>query len=171
MFHVAPLLPYNEEDVQQLERKRHLGNDVVLIFFLEEGAEIDVSLINSQFNHVFCLVQKCTDADGNTQYRFGIVLVVSVDCGDREMSNHTTNFPFFHRVMFAYKKEVLPFTPFLPKNWCIPKNAQGKEFLMTKRLSLLVLLLFKCISLFILFSHSYQRRAGCPSCPSVFDEI
>jgi hypothetical protein len=58
MFHVAPLLPFFPDDPQQLERKRHLGNDVVLVFFLAEGATIDVSIIKSKFNHVFCLVQK-----------------------------------------------------------------------------------------------------------------
>lgn len=30
MFHVAPLLPHQPDDVQQVERKRHLGNDVVV---------------------------------------------------------------------------------------------------------------------------------------------
>ena len=78
MFHVAPLLPYNADDAQQLERKRHLGNDVVLIFFLEEGVEIDISIVKSKFNHVFCLVQKCKDAEGNTQYRFAIFVCLFV---------------------------------------------------------------------------------------------
>lgn len=30
MFHVAPLLPYSEADEQKLDRKRHLGNDVII---------------------------------------------------------------------------------------------------------------------------------------------
>jgi hypothetical protein len=58
MFHVAPLLPYYPNDPQQLERKRHLGNDVVLIMFLDSPTPIDLSVIKSKFNHVFCLVQK-----------------------------------------------------------------------------------------------------------------
>ena len=28
MYHVAPLLPYQDFDEQRVERKRHLGNDV-----------------------------------------------------------------------------------------------------------------------------------------------
>ena len=49
MFHVASLLPFNPDDKQRLERKRHLGNDVVLVLFLEEvrggrgGGEQDVN--------------------------------------------------------------------------------------------------------------------------------
>lgn len=28
MYHVATLLPYQPDDLQRVERKRHLGNDV-----------------------------------------------------------------------------------------------------------------------------------------------
>lgn len=33
MFHVAPLLPHTACDAQQLQRKRHVGNDIVAIVF------------------------------------------------------------------------------------------------------------------------------------------
>jgi hypothetical protein len=36
MFHVAPLLPFQAADLQRVERKRHLGNDVVNIVFHED---------------------------------------------------------------------------------------------------------------------------------------
>lgn len=35
MFHVAPLLPYSATNKQQLERKRHVGNDIAVIVFQE----------------------------------------------------------------------------------------------------------------------------------------
>jgi Rap/ran-GAP len=35
MFHVSTMLPYYPDDPQKLERKRHLGNDVVVIIFTE----------------------------------------------------------------------------------------------------------------------------------------
>lgn len=35
MYHVAPLLPFYEKDTQQLERKRHVGNDVVNVVYVE----------------------------------------------------------------------------------------------------------------------------------------
>ncbi len=33
MFHVSTLLPLHESDVQKLERKRHIGNDIVIVVF------------------------------------------------------------------------------------------------------------------------------------------
>ncbi len=56
MFHVSTELPFSETDAQCLERKRHLGNDVVLIVFWEGDGEFDPSLVKSQFNHVFVVV-------------------------------------------------------------------------------------------------------------------
>ncbi|KAG5461687.1 MAG: hypothetical protein BJ554DRAFT_6076, partial [Olpidium bornovanus] len=38
MFHVSPMLPFAENDSQQLERKRHIGNDIVIIIFQQEGS-------------------------------------------------------------------------------------------------------------------------------------
>ncbi len=69
MFHVAPLLPFNPADKQQLERKRHLGNDVVIVVFRERGdVPFDVSQFHSQFNHVFVVVTPL----GAKGYRVGV---------------------------------------------------------------------------------------------------
>ncbi|GCC16919.1 hypothetical protein chiPu_0017392 [Chiloscyllium punctatum] len=38
MFHVSTMLPYSKENKQQVERKRHIGNDIVTIVF-QEGEE------------------------------------------------------------------------------------------------------------------------------------
>ena len=35
MWHVSTMLPFTEGDEQQLQRKRHLGNDVCLVAFLD----------------------------------------------------------------------------------------------------------------------------------------
>ena len=35
MFHVSTLLPYEKNDPQKLQRKRHIGNDIVCVVFLE----------------------------------------------------------------------------------------------------------------------------------------
>jgi hypothetical protein len=56
MFHVSTELPFSETDAQCLERKRHLGNDVVIIVFWEGDGEFDPSLVKSQFNHVFVVI-------------------------------------------------------------------------------------------------------------------
>ncbi|KAJ3191431.1 hypothetical protein HK101_007706 [Irineochytrium annulatum] len=57
MFHVSTLLPYNEKDKQQLERKRHIGNDIVMIIFQESQTPYQLSTITSQQNHVIAVVQ------------------------------------------------------------------------------------------------------------------
>ena len=35
MFHVSTQLPYERHDPQKLQRKRHIGNDIVCVVFLE----------------------------------------------------------------------------------------------------------------------------------------
>ena len=69
MFHVSTMLPFNAADKQQLERKRHLGNDVVIVVFREPGSKpFDVSQFRSQFNHVFVVVS----VHGAKGYRVGV---------------------------------------------------------------------------------------------------
>lgn len=35
MFHVSTMLPHEENDPQKLQKKRHIGNDIVCVAFLE----------------------------------------------------------------------------------------------------------------------------------------
>ncbi len=67
MFHVATLLPYSAADHQQLERKRHLGNDVVNIIFYDNNSTSFVpGCINSEFNRIRnvrnCLTEKMSSS-------------------------------------------------------------------------------------------------------------
>jgi RAP1 GTPase activating protein 1 len=57
MFHVAPLLPMSTADKQQLERKRHVGNDIVVVIFVDSDQTFKLSSISSKQNHVFCFVK------------------------------------------------------------------------------------------------------------------
>lgn len=66
MFHVSTMLPYSVGNLQQLERKRHIGNDIVVIIFVDDGGDPSAALrsalafnpgcMRSHFNHVFVLV-------------------------------------------------------------------------------------------------------------------
>ena len=69
MFHVSTLLPYVGNDDQQLERKRHLGNDVVLIIFKEGNTPFSPKIIRSHFNCIFLVVQKVPSLDSITSYQ------------------------------------------------------------------------------------------------------
>jgi RAP1 GTPase activating protein 1 len=56
MFHVSTLLPYSKSERQQLERKRHIGNDIVTIVFQETETPFNPEWITSQFLHVYLVV-------------------------------------------------------------------------------------------------------------------
>ncbi|XP_011882634.1 PREDICTED: uncharacterized protein LOC105570208 isoform X2 [Vollenhovia emeryi] len=58
MFHVSTLLPYEKHDLQKLQRKRHIGNDIVCVVFLEaDNTSFSPACIKSHFLHTFILVR------------------------------------------------------------------------------------------------------------------
>lgn len=62
MFHVAPMLPHSETDKQQLERKRHIGNDIVIIVFQDDlKTPVQLQTITSHQNHVVVVVSPSGD--------------------------------------------------------------------------------------------------------------
>uniref|UniRef100_A0A0S7EHT6 GARL3 n=1 Tax=Poeciliopsis prolifica TaxID=188132 RepID=A0A0S7EHT6_9TELE len=55
MFHVSTMLPYSKENKQQVERKRHIGNDIVTIVFQEgddTSSSFKPSMIRSHFTRI-----------------------------------------------------------------------------------------------------------------------
>ncbi|NXD39549.1 GARL3 protein, partial [Copsychus sechellarum] len=78
MFHVSTMLPYSRDNKQQVERKRHIGNDIVTIIF-QEGEEsspaFKPSMIRSHFTHIFALVRYNKQ---NNSYRLKIFSEESV---------------------------------------------------------------------------------------------
>lgn len=64
MFHVSTLLPHSEMDVQQVEKKRHIGNDIVIIVFQDEGSEpFDPACISSEYVHCIVVVRLVTETN------------------------------------------------------------------------------------------------------------
>ncbi|KAL0243013.1 hypothetical protein GEMRC1_005576 [Eukaryota sp. GEM-RC1] len=58
MFHVAPYLPFSESDEQQIARKRHVGNDgVVIVFLNDRDSTFDPSLLISQQNQIVITIK------------------------------------------------------------------------------------------------------------------
>ncbi|KAJ6236296.1 gtpase-activating rap/ran-gap domain-like protein [Anaeramoeba flamelloides] len=57
MFHVSTCFPYEENDDQQVNRKRHIGNDVTIIVYLEPGAIFNPEGFASMQSHVIIAVQ------------------------------------------------------------------------------------------------------------------
>jgi len=102
MFHVSTMLPYYPKDEQQVERKRHIGNDVILIIFREGGSvPFKPQNIASQFNHVWTVVQP---VDGSNMFRVAV----------------------------ANKFGVKPYEPTLPYPPIFESGPKLKEFILTK---------------------------------------
>ena len=103
MFHVSTFLPFSPDNEQQLNRKRHIGNDVCVVVFkersntgLDESGKpkeaneaVPVGQFTSQFNHVFIVV---------TPWKF--------------KGGRTTHY----KVAVCSKDGVRPCRPYLPKN-------------------------------------------------------
>ncbi|MFT7815511.1 GTPase-activating Rap/Ran-GAP domain-like protein 3 isoform X4 [Arapaima gigas] len=78
MFHVSTMLPYSKDNKQQVERKRHIGNDIVTIVFQEgddASPSFKPSMIRSHFTHIFALVRYNNQ---NNSYRLKIFSEESV---------------------------------------------------------------------------------------------
>ena len=56
MYHVCTMLPHNRHEVIQLERKRHIGNDILIMIFQDTDTPIKLDSIDSKQNHVFALI-------------------------------------------------------------------------------------------------------------------
>ncbi|PIO22856.1 hypothetical protein AB205_0032980, partial [Aquarana catesbeiana] len=76
MFHVSTKLPYTEGDAQQvahilypLQRKRHIGNDIVAIVFQDENTPFVPDMIASNFLHAYIVVQVEESGTANTVYK------------------------------------------------------------------------------------------------------
>uniref|UniRef100_A0A8D3AMT6 Rap-GAP domain-containing protein n=1 Tax=Scophthalmus maximus TaxID=52904 RepID=A0A8D3AMT6_SCOMX len=104
MFHVSTKLPYTEGDTQQLQRKRHIGNDIVAIIFQEENTPFVPDMIASNFLHGYVVVQVVDPCSDNVLYK------VSVTARD--------DVPFFG--------------PALPNPAVFKKGPEFHEFLFTK---------------------------------------
>ncbi|XP_077944073.1 rap1 GTPase-activating protein 1 isoform X9 [Gasterosteus aculeatus] len=104
MFHVSTKLPYTDGDTQQLQRKRHIGNDIVAILFQEENTPFVPDMIASNFLHAYIVVQVVKPCSDDVLYK------VSVTARD--------DVPFFG--------------PALPNPAVFKKSPEFHEFLFTK---------------------------------------
>ncbi|XP_055022810.1 rap1 GTPase-activating protein 2 isoform X1 [Boleophthalmus pectinirostris] len=104
MFHVSTKLPFTEGDVQQLQRKRHIGNDIVAAVFQEEPTPFVPDMIASNFLHSYVLVQAENPCTEDTTYKVSVTA----------------------------REDVPPFGPPLPNPAVFKKGPEFREFLLTK---------------------------------------
>ncbi|CAJ0585497.1 unnamed protein product, partial [Mesorhabditis spiculigera] len=72
LFHVSTMLPYTHGDKQQLQRKRHIGNDIVAIVFQEENTPFAPDMIASNFLHAYIVVQPIEAGTDKVRYRVAV---------------------------------------------------------------------------------------------------
>ncbi|XP_035208746.1 rap1 GTPase-activating protein 1-like isoform X1 [Stegodyphus dumicola] len=104
MFHVSTLLPFTEGDSQQLQRKRHIGNDIVAIVFQDSNTPFLPSMIASHFLHSYIVVQAVDPLTPNVRYKVSVTA----------------------------REGVPVFGPSLPNPAVFAKNEEFREFLLTK---------------------------------------
>uniref|UniRef100_A0A8C5LZ27 RAP1 GTPase activating protein 2 n=1 Tax=Leptobrachium leishanense TaxID=445787 RepID=A0A8C5LZ27_9ANUR len=104
MFHVSTKLPFTEGDTQQLQRKRHIGNDIVAIIFQEANTPFVPDMIASNFLHAYIVVQVENPGTDNTTYKVSVTA----------------------------REDVPSFGPPLPNPPVFQNNSEFREFLLTK---------------------------------------
>eukprot|EP01111_Echinosteliopsis_oligospora_P001485 TRINITY_DN12239_c0_g1_i1.p1 TRINITY_DN12239_c0_g1~~TRINITY_DN12239_c0_g1_i1.p1 ORF type:complete len:423 (-),score=78.42 TRINITY_DN12239_c0_g1_i1:184-1311(-) len=109
MYHVSCMLPFNHKDKQQLERKRHIGNDIVVIVFIDADTPYRPTTISSRQVHVVLVVKAVTlDSDPGQRY---------------------------YRLAVVSKDGVPDFGPALPVNGLYKKDEEFKNFFYAKLLN------------------------------------
>lgn len=76
-YHVSTLIPTHPGDKQQVQRKRHIGNDIVCIVFAEGKQPFNPAAIKSQFLHVFIIVHP-EEWKGHIGWRVEIAMAENV---------------------------------------------------------------------------------------------
>ncbi|XP_053669722.1 uncharacterized protein LOC128720101 [Anopheles nili] len=106
MFHVSTQLPYEKHDPQKLQRKRHIGNDIVCVVFLEaDNTAFSPACIKSHFLHTFILVR---------------------------VSARIKRKPTRYEVSVVTRDEVGAYKPYLWEQSVFEKGPMFREWLLTK---------------------------------------
>lgn len=69
LFETFPLLLVLFICLLQLQRKRHIGNDIVAVVFQEENTPFVPDIIQSNFLHAYVVVQVENACTGNVTYK------------------------------------------------------------------------------------------------------
>ena len=104
IFHVSTLLPHVDNDPQQLQKKCHIGNDILAIVFQDTNTPFCPDMIASHFLHAYIIVQALDPCTPNTRYKVSV----------------------------TSREDVPFFGPKLPSPPIFTKGKQLKEFLLAK---------------------------------------
>lgn len=106
MFHVSTLLPYEKHDPQKLQRKRHIGNDIVCVVFLEaDNTPFSPACIKSHFLHTFILVRPLASPASQIK--------MTLDLEQVRVSARIRRKPTRYEISLVTRDEVGAFKPYL----------------------------------------------------------
>jgi len=105
MFHVSTMLPFTPDRTIQVDRKKHIGNDVVCIVFMDSPTPFKPNAIVSKFIHVIIVIQF--------------------------LERNSDNKPIY-RVSVASKPGVEPHHPILPTPPHFEGGEEFRRFILTK---------------------------------------
>ncbi|XP_029359871.1 rap1 GTPase-activating protein 1 isoform X2 [Echeneis naucrates] len=106
MFHVATKLPFTEGDPQQLQRKRHIGNDIVVLVYQEGQTSFLSDVIKSHFLHCFVVVRRIQSGGEKGEAAY--------------------------QVCVTAREDVPPFGPAIPDPPIFTDRSALRKFLLTK---------------------------------------
>ena len=118
----------------KIERKRHLGNDIVVCVFKEGNTNFTPEIVKSVFNRTYYATTYLLIYTGEmlTSFRLDSFVVVSEEQGGQ-----------YYKVGVATKDGVSPYGPALPYPPLIPASELG-NFMLTKSKQILYRLCANC---------------------------
>ncbi|ORZ28607.1 hypothetical protein BCR41DRAFT_391053 [Lobosporangium transversale] len=77
-------MPFNPNDQQQVERRRFIGNDIVVIVFKasDDEEQFDLSSVSSRQNHIICIVQPIPNNNSSEAQSYRVSIAVKDDIQD-----------------------------------------------------------------------------------------
>eukprot|EP01113_Clastostelium_recurvatum_P022710 TRINITY_DN2718_c0_g1_i1.p1 TRINITY_DN2718_c0_g1~~TRINITY_DN2718_c0_g1_i1.p1 ORF type:complete len:1266 (-),score=329.83 TRINITY_DN2718_c0_g1_i1:7-3804(-) len=142
MFHVSTMLPFSPSDPQQVDRKRHLGNDIVVIVFVDGPCDTPFNprCLTSDYNQCYIVVTKDTpNRDQAGEDRKG------KSVGSKLRAKFERTFTrrgpglqqeepdaTYYRISCARKEAVPSFPPLVPCPSLFEKGEYFRQFLLTK---------------------------------------
>ena len=128
MFHVSTFLPKEPMGSQQLERKRHLGNDICVIIFHDGKEPFNPTLIRSHFNCCFLIVREVLAS--TTTLPVSPLRAPDLKLYQEPNPEH----PSFYQFAFAVRKDapLRTMKPYVPSPPIFPNNRDSLLFLLVK---------------------------------------
>jgi RAP1 GTPase activating protein 1 len=107
MFHASTELPHDNSDPQQIQKKRHIGNDIVCLVFKEDDTPFHPTFMRTCFTHYYLVVSPAGRHGNMPMFKINATAVNEI-------------------------RHSLPAIPDPP----VLRGDQLREFILTKRISL-----------------------------------